>query len=272
MKGIGKVFLWVLAGVLAAVFGMSGYRIWQILHERRTAETAYEELDMFVQLPETRTASSGADGREEATEEAGTDSGNEGTDSLQEVSFPEVDFRSLGSINREIVGWIYDEYSVINYPIAQAGDNEYYLKHLFNGETNPDGCIFLDCQNRSDFSDSHCIIYGHYMKSGAMFAALGNYKSQTYFEEHPRMLLLTPETNYTIELFAGYVADIQDDAWVTSFGSEADYEAWIADSIAKSLIHSDIRPSAADHILTLSTCSYEFPDARFVLLGVLEAE
>lgn len=269
MKGMGKVLLCILAGILAAIFGMSGYRIWEIMHERKTAEHAYEKLDMFIRFPETAGGTASGAGLPEGD---GAGQNTDRADARQAVSFPEVDFNSLGSINRGIVGWIYDEFSVINYPIAQAGDNEYYLDHMFDGQTNPDGCIFLDCRNRSDFSDSHCIIYGHYMKSGAMFAALANYKSQAYFEEHPRMLLMTPDGNYTVELFAGYVADIQDDAWVTAFASEADYEAWIAESISKSLIVSDVRPSASDHILTLSTCSYEFPDARFVLLGVLKAQ
>ena len=83
------------------------------------------------------------------------------------------------------------------------------------------------------------------------------------------MLLLTPGGNYTIEIFAGYVANVEDDAWVMGFASEEDYESWIASSISKSLIRADFTPSASDHVLTLSTCSYEFEDARFVLLGVL---
>ena len=84
--------------------------------------------------------------------------------------------------------------------------------------------------------------------------------------------MLTPNGNYTIEIFAGYVASVEDDAWVTGFASEAAYEDWIASGISKSLIRADFSPSASDHVLTLSTCSYEFADARFVLLGVLRAE
>lgn len=265
MKTIRKMFMCLLTVALLMIFGISGYRICQILGERQSAENVYEDLDQFVHLPEAVTAQNGTDA-------ADTHAGQAETAPVDEATFPEVDFDSLRSINEQVVGWIYDESSVINYPIAQAKDNDYYLHHLFNGETNRDGCIFLDCQNQSDFSDSHCIIYGHYMKSGAMFAALANYKSQEYYEEHPRMLLLTPNGNYTIEIFAGYVADVQDDAWTTGFGSEAEYESWIASSISKSLISSDIRPTSSDHILTLSTCSYEFADARFVLLGVLQAE
>ncbi len=275
MKRIGRILVCLLAAGLAVVFAVSGYQVWKILGERKAAETAYEDLDSFLQFADKDDA-----GADAGTGKSGqsAQSGSSGalaasraeTDS--EIAFPEVDFAGLRSVNEQVVGWIYDDASVINYPIVQAADNDYYLHRLFNGESNPSGAIFLDCRNQSDFSDSHCIIYGHHMKDGSMFAALSNYKSQEYYEEHPRMLLLTPNGNYTIEIFAGYVANVEDDAWVTGFESEADYEDWIASGISKSLIRADFAPSASDHVLTLSTCSYEFADARFVLLGVLRAE
>lgn len=279
MKRIGRVLVCLLAAGLFAVFAVSGYRVWEILGERKAAETAYEDLDSFLQFSDKdavdRNAKTDAGAEKSGQSEHSGSSGvsaasREEMDS--EIAFPQVDFAGLRSVNEQVVGWIYDDASVINYPIVQATDNDYYLHRLFNGESNPSGAIFLDCRNQSDFSDSHCIIYGHHMKDGSMFAALSNYKSQEYYEEHPRMLLLTPNGNYTIEIFAGYVASVEDDAWVTGFASEADYEDWIASGISKSLIRADFAPSASDHVLTLSTCSYEFADARFVLLGVLRAE
>ena len=48
MKSIGKVFIRLLTVALAVVFVVSGYHVWEILHDRRTAETAYEDLDAFV--------------------------------------------------------------------------------------------------------------------------------------------------------------------------------------------------------------------------------
>ncbi len=279
MKRIGRVLVCLLAAGLFAVFAVSGYRVWEILGERKAAETAYEDLDSFLQFSDKDAVDRNA-GADAGAEKSGQSehSGSSGVSAASreemdsEIAFPQVDFAGLRSVNEQVVGWIYDDASVINYPIVQATDNDYYLHRLFNGESNPSGAIFLDCRNQSDFSDSHCIIYGHHMKDGSMFAALSNYKSQEYYEEHPRMLLLTPNGNYTIEIFAGYVASVEDDAWVTGFASEADYEDWIASGISKSLIRADFAPSASDHVLTLSTCSYEFADARFVLLGVLRAE
>lgn len=282
MKRICRALVWLLAAGLFAVFAVSGYQVWEILRERKTAETAYEDLDSFLRFADRDTTdkNAGTDGGAEENAQPGQAGSNvsgavsgTGTEETgSRISFPQVDFIGLRSINEQVVGWIYDEASVINYPIVQADDNDYYLHRMFNGESNPSGAIFLDCRNQSDFSDSHCIVYGHHMKDGSMFAALSNYKSQEYYEEHPQMLLLTPDGNYVIEIFAGYVADVEDDAWVTGFALEEDYESWIAASISKSLISTGIVPTASDHILTLSTCSYEFQDARFVLLGVLRAE
>ena len=179
-------------------------------------------------------------------------------------------YEALHEVNSDIVGWIYLEGSEINYPIAQSGDNSYYLKHLFDKSSNSSGCIFLDCRNASDFTDKHSIVYGHHMKNGTMFSGLDSYKSQEYYDTHPQIMLLTPEQNYVIEIFAGYVASVEDDAWQVDFGSEDDFEEWIGQSIDRSCFAGSVAPAATDRIITLSTCSYEFNNARFVLLGVID--
>lgn len=71
-----------------------------------------------------------------------------------------------------------------------------------------------------------------------------------------------------VVFFAGYVAAPQDDAWEIGF-TEAEFEVWLQNAADRSCFTSEIAPIASDRILTLSTCSYEFDDARFVLAGVL---
>lgn len=48
------------------------------------------------------------------------------------------------------------------------------------------------------------------------------------------------------------------------------FEDWIVSAIEKSTFESSVTPLSSDRILTLSTCSYEFSDARFVVLGILK--
>ena len=79
---------------------------------------------------------------------------------------------------------------------------------------------------------------------------------------HPVALLITPDKNYKVAFFAGYVAAPQDDAWEIGF-TEAEFEVWLQNAADRSCFTSEIAPNISDHILTLSTCSYEFDDARF---------
>lgn len=106
------------------------------------------------------------------------------------------------------------------------------------------------------------------MKNGTMFTDLDKYKKQEFFDEHPVALLITPDKKYKVEFFVGYVAAPQDDAWEIGF-TEAEFEVWLQNAADRSCFTSEIAPNASDRILTLSTCSYEFDDVRFVLAGVL---
>ena len=83
---------------------------------------------------------------------------------------------------------------------------------------------------------------------------------------------MTPGGNYEVKFFAGYVASVDNMAWDVVFGSDAEFEAWLESSRERSCFESDVPVAVTDRILTLSTCSYEFDNARFVLLGVLQKE
>lgn len=252
----------IVCTILVLLFGcgiaFSAYQIYKIFHEYEEGQSVYEDLSGYVEYPAAP---------EPPDVPAVTQSQSGEIEEL--VAWPQVDFDALKGINSDIVGWIYLEGSEINYPIAQSEDNSYYLKHLFDKSSNSSGCIFLDCRNGSDFTDRHSILYGHHMKNGTMFSGLDSYKSQEYYDSHPQILLLTPEQNYVIEIFAGYVANVQDDAWQIEFMSDADFEDWLNRAIERSCFTSNMTPAATDRIITLSTCSYEFSNARFVLLGVI---
>ena len=69
------------------------------------------------------------------------------------------------------------------------------------------------------------------------------------------------------EFFAGYVVSIENDAWNTSFISGEEFPRWLTAAQERSLFSSAINPAECDRIITLSTCSNEFYNARFVVLG-----
>ena len=181
-----------------------------------------------------------------------------------------MDFSALEALNPETAGWLFGDGTLINYPVAQGKDNDYYLHHLLDGSENRCGCLFLNAQNQTDFSDFHSIIYGHHMKDGSMFKSLKGYQEQAYYDKHPALLLVTPEHQYRVELFAGYVSKTSGTAWQLAFADDEEKEQWLSEQRKLSCFQSEVVPTAEDCILTLSTCSYAFKDARFVVHGVLK--
>jgi sortase B len=79
--------------------------------------------------------------------------------------------------------------------------------------------------------------------------------------------LNTPDMNYRVELFAGYVTDMNSDTYSISFASAEDNQKWLDSVTSQSAFESAVAVKPGDKILTLSTCTYEYDDARFVVLG-----
>jgi len=107
------------------------------------------------------------------------------------------------------------------------------------------------------------------MKNGSMFSCIINYKSQDYYEKYPKLLPLTPEQNYVIALFSGYVTGTKTSSWQFAFSDLSEYGEWLEWAKGKSSFSSDVQVGSEDGIATLTTCSYEFKDARYVVLGKL---
>lgn len=108
------------------------------------------------------------------------------------------------------------------------------------------------------------------MKNGTMFSGLTEYKKQEFYNAHPTILIMTPKQNFRIEVFAGYVANVKDNAWKVDFSTDTVFEEWQKSVKEHSCFDSEITPAATDRIVTLSTCSYEFDNARFVLFGIIQ--
>jgi len=183
------------------------------------------------------------------------------------IEIPDIDFEALTAVNVEGLAWIYLPDSRINYPVAQGEDNKYYLNHLIDGRRNSNGTIFLDYRNSPDFSDRNNALYGHRMKSGAMFAGIEKYKQQSYYDDHPYMYLVTKDACYRVDLFAGIVKDASDIA--LAFSSDQAFLDYIEELRARSTFESPVQVGAGDRLLTMSTCARDFKNARYTLIGKL---
>ena len=243
----------ISAGVIAlATFIFSAVKINGILSEYRQGAEIYEKMAEYAEHTEDATVHTdgAADGAEEPKQ-------------------PVIAFDAIKQVNPDCVAWIRIEDTEINYPVLQGNDNSYYLRRLIDGTWNICGSIFLDYRVNADMTDRHTVIYGHNMRNSGMFTDLMKYKKQDFYDSHSVGYLFTPLGNFRAEFFAGYVAAADSNAWQTEFESDAEFEAWVQNAVEKSTFKSGITPSANDRILTLSTCSYEFSNARYVLLGIL---
>ena len=229
----------------AALAAVSLFQLMSIISTYRQGAQTYDALMRFVVLQPQSAQAAPAD------------------------RFPEVDFSALREINPDVVAWLILEGTSINYPVVQGADNIFYLNHMFDGTQNSVGTLFVDSFNTPGFANRNTVIYGHNMRDGSMFSYLIGYQSQAFFEEHPKMLLLTPDRNYLIELFAGYTVDVTADSWRVSFADSHDFEGWISEAKRQSDFTSDVAINPSDRVVTLSTCSYAFDNARYVVVGRL---
>lgn len=180
-----------------------------------------------------------------------------------------VDFDQLQAQNGDVVAWIVSEGTAINYPVVHGSDNKYYLTHSFDRTSRKQGAIFVDARNSPGFADANTLLYGHHMRSGAMFASIVEYKKQGYYDEHPTMLLYTPEQDYRIDLFAGYVMDLSEEDFVRRFSSDDAATAYLDKIRRRSTFDCNVHVSTGDRIVTLITCSYEYNNGRYALVGKL---
>lgn len=179
-----------------------------------------------------------------------------------------VDFDLLLEQNNDIVGWIYCQDTLINYPVVQAEDNDRYLRRDINGKYLVSGTIFVDYHNGTIGEDGNYIIYGHNMKDGTMFSSLTKYKEQSYYDEHSILYYLTPNGDYKIELYAGVVVP-RDSLIYQSNPNEAELQKFLNYAKENSTFQSSVAIEEGDLLITLSTCSYEYTNARYIIIGRL---
>lgn len=254
---VGKKVKTVIVILLLIIFVFSVSRLLSYYLEYRKVDELYEGA----------TAAYVAAAPGQAGEAAKTADGEESSEKI--ICPIEVDFEGLLAVNEEVVGWLYCEDTNINYPVMHGTDNDYYLHHSYDGTDSRAGALFAAAENRPGFEDCNTIIYGHHMKNGSMFAHLADWADQEYFEEHSEMWLLTPEQNYRVDLFAGYLTSADSDTYTIFAGACPEFDEYLAEVHAASDVQSDVETPGDGHYIMLSTCEYEFQNARYVLYGRL---
>lgn len=229
----------------AAVLGRAGV---SELIERNAGDRVYAELALQ--------AHAAMRAHKDAAEQSGAAEMRVQTESARKsVSGSELDFQALRFSMPEIVGWIKIDGTLIDYPIVQGRDNSFYLSHLPDGTANAAGSIMMDAQNHGDFSDFLTILHGHHMRGGRMFGDLEKYADAEYRKAHSAIRVYTPNGDFSAEVVA---------AWHTAADTFSDPLSYTCDSHLTGMVPNLGR---AQGYLLLSTCSYAFENARFVVLA-----
>lgn len=265
--------------IFVAVFLVSGYKVYNYSQENAKANAAYDGLRVVaqrdtiakteeeIQNREIAVAGSDANGQEQTSLDL--DNPVTGNNDISQRKACSMDFTALRELNPGIVGWIKAEGAGIDYPVMRADNNDYYLTHLYDGTKNSSGSIFMDYRNNPSLEDRNLVIYGHHMKNGTMFAALEEYKAQDFYEVNPYMTLYTPDGDYRIELICGTIEDGNRGFMQFDFPDDQALISYVEGFRSRSMFTSEVQLQPGDRIISLCTCSYEWANARFMLIGRL---
>ena len=140
----GSILRTIILIAAIGVFVYSAWNLYTIYHGYHAANEEYSDLaDSFtspVKKKENESRGESTPGTEPQGETHEEPDGRLIEDAEPPVS---VNWEELKAINPEIVGWIYvDAEPVINYPICQTKDDEYYLHMTFRREYLFAGSIF----------------------------------------------------------------------------------------------------------------------------------
>lgn len=187
---------------------------------------------------------------------------------------PKPDFSALQGVNPDVCAWLTLDGTQIDYPILQGKTNYYYLNTDIYGNFALAGSIFLDTRNSRDFTDTYSLVYGHHMADGNMFGELERYKQEEFFRENATGILLTPGNAYELEVMACLLVGVSEQRVFDPIRwQECDREELLAFIQSRSVWQREETlarwAETEEPILALSTCSYEFTDARTVLLAVM---
>ena len=246
-KKAGDVLLTVVLIAAICIFCYAAYNLYHIYTEYKKGS---DEYNAIAQMAVTE-----RDPDQDAQEQE--PAGPEGPTLKAPM---DIDFDSLRSINTDVIGWIYVEaLDGVSYPVVRGTDNDQYLHMTYEKNYNFAGTIFIDYENKADFSDCNTLVYGHNMKNGSMFDSA--YNKSKYF------WIFTPEKNYRYEIISAYTTAVNSDTYTLFKGPGQEF----VDYMNKIVSYSDIKTTPGelgveDKIVTLSTCTGN-ESTRYVVQG-----
>lgn len=185
------------------------------------------------------------------------------------------EYEAIVAEHGDFAGWITIEGTKVDYPVMLTPwDTDYYLRRNVNGEEDINGTLFMDARTNLAQRSTNIIIYGHNMKSGAMFGSLKNYLDEDYWRAHKEITFDTIYEKGTYEIFAVCLAEVQyrdsDGFRYYDFiqaDSEEEFSDYLDNIIQLSVFTGTDLPVYGDELLTLSTCNSFAEDGRLFLVA-----
>ena len=196
--------------------------------------------------------------------EANENDSNEPTEKVVNQSILDLQER-----NADVVGWITILGTQIDYPFLWADDYSTYLRSDINGERSTAGSIFMDYRCEKNFQGAHSILFGHNMNNGSMFGEIPRFRERTFFLEHQDGYIYLPNENLKLRAIACMVVESSDAEVYGVADTDNQKERFIEVLKEKDIHGGESMPedlSIKDRFVLLSTCSYEYDEARTVVV------
>lgn len=196
---------------------------------------------------------------------------------LKNVEFPagfNYKYALLYAANREFVGYLTIPGTNISTAVVRHSDDDFYYDHDFYGKATRYGAVFALAQNNMVNLDMNTVLIGHYMKDGARFHDLKYYKTADGYKKSPVIEFNTAYGDYKWKVYGAFILNgvkAGDDGYLLNclFNniSQQSFEAYIAEIDKRTLYKTGVTLLATDKILTLMTCTYEFENARLIVIA-----
>lgn len=170
-------------------------------------------------------------------------------------------FDGLKAINSDTIAYVYAPGTKLDEPVVQTTDNSTYLSKLFDGSGEDPfmGTVFMDMDNKSDFSDQLTWLFGHARGSkvpdSRMFNDVNYYDDQTFFNEHPYVVIRTPEKIHYYQAAFMIIVHESTAFYRTSFDNNQQFVEQLTAVREGAVTKNDsVQISESDKYVVLSTC------------------
>ncbi len=286
-----KKKIWIAAGILLALaavfFGIRA--VWSLGTARAPKPPPRVEASVPAAIPseamppksDEESVVPTAETPAEETEAEETPPAPEEAEEIVAVEEPEpyvspIDFESLQAMNPDIYAWLEIKGTDITYPLLQsAEDDAFYLNHDSEKNWSADGSLFTESRyNGRDMADPVTLVYGHHMRSGAMFGHLErDYTDQDFLEDHAEITVYTPEAELHYGVFAAVPWTGEHLLYYNDFSDEAVFERFFASVLRvrdlRARFKEENAPAVGDRVLILSTCLTADNKQRFLVMAKL---